>query len=162
MLGKTPIPKLREVITKYDPEGDLPEDCGDLDNHCMAAMDAMWKTAQDPMNSMGDDVVWPTFMATLKNELGKTIVEVDLAIASSVEHANTLSESQIKELIVKYESVNAVPKIDKRKHVGKFGKGDYAVVLMDILREANDNDYMKVAAILDIHKREKKGFGGSS
>jgi hypothetical protein len=158
-LGKTPIPKLRELISKYNPKGDLPADITELDSHCMAAMDAIWKSAQDPMNTLGDDIVWPTFMATLDAELGKTIAVVDKAIAASVEYANTLSESKIKELIIKYDNVNAIPSIDKNKHSGKFGKGDYAVVLMDILREANDNDYQKVAAILSSHKQEKKGFG---
>lgn len=160
-FGKTPITKLREVIKKYNPDVILPEDVGDLDSHCMLAMDSIWSASQDPAMSMGDDVVWPTFMMMLDKELSSTVKVVDAAIQTSVDYANTLSESRIKDLIIKYESTNAIPKLDRKKNTGKFGKGDYAVVLMDILRETNDNDYTKVMEILSTHKQESKGFGSS-
>ena len=70
-FGKTPITKLREVIKKYNPDVILPEDVGDLDSHCMLAMDSIWSASQDPAMSMGDDVVWPTFMMMLDKELSR-------------------------------------------------------------------------------------------
>ena len=46
---------------------------------------------------------------------------------------------------------------------GKFLKGDYIATLLDILREDNQNDYGKVASVLEreASKRAeaKKGFG---
>lgn len=68
---------------------------------------------------------------------------------------------RIKELIVKYSSVNAIPKLDKQKFTGKLLKDDFAVELIDLLREQNQNDYELVARILesDYQSSKKSGFG---
>ena len=77
--------------------------------------------------------------------------------------ANELSEDRIKELIRSVDSPSAVPKLDRSEYTGKLLKADYAFQLVDSLREANQNDYGKVAEILqrEAEAAKKKGFGSN-
>lgn len=78
-----------------------------------------------------------------------------------------MSEARIKELIVKYDSANAIPRLKNKKYEGKFLKADFEMTLIDILREANENDYSALASVLEVEAeknsgRSQKGFGAKA
>lgn len=68
---------------------------------------------------------------------------------------------RVKELIVFHGTPNSIPKLDKRKFTGKLLKDDYVVELIDILREKYQNDYQRVAQVLEMDylSTKKTGFG---
>lgn len=75
-------------------------------------------------------------------------------------HVST-TNYRVKELIVYHGTPNSIPKLDKRRHTGKLLKDDFVVELIDLLREKYQNDYQKVANILetDYLATKKSGFG---
>ena len=72
-----------------------------------------------------------------------------------------LTDHRVKELIVYHGNPNSIPKLDKKRFTGKLLKDDFVVELIDILREKYQNDYQKVANILetDYLSAKKSGFG---
>lgn len=155
LMGKAPIFSLRTLIEKSKKES-LPPMDADLETHVNAALDATWSLKN------GD---WDGLIVYLKTELDEVVDRANISLRESVEYGNKLTESKIKQLITIHSDlgVNAMPKLNKRKHTGKFGKVDYLAVLIDILRENNGNDYTKVAEILvkESQSQSKKGFGSS-
>jgi hypothetical protein len=151
-FAKTPIYRLRELIKKYSVDGDkrvFPLDENDIDSYVEDALSTLWQHTQGS---------WDTLLDIVDSELKGTVESADAAIIESHNSLNSLKEGKIKDLIIKYESRNAIPKLDKSKYVGKFTKADYIASLMDLLRNQNGNDYVKVAEILASEKQEKKGF----
>jgi len=156
MLGKCPVSKLKEVITKHSPNvlQEMTENKAskqDTEAWVQAALAATWSVSGD----------WTVFLDLLNEELKDVVEEADKHIKESVEYANTMSEAKLKALLIREspDGINSLPKIrDKTKYKGTFLKGDYVAVLIDCLREKNGNDYAIVAAFLEKEKHEKKGF----
>jgi hypothetical protein len=144
---------LRTLISKYDGTL-LPLESDDVETHINVALDITWKWS----NKNGG---WDALLKMLNEEIGQTAMDATKEIESAVLSANTLSESKLKELIKMNSSQNAVPKLDRKKYKGRLQVADYAAALIDVLREANDNDYSVVASILQQESSAavKKGFG---
>lgn len=147
MIGKCPTAELRRLIQKYQPDS-MPAEKADVEEHAQTAFAATWAAAGD----------WDKLIDLLSFELRDELVQANASINDCVESCNTMSENKIKQLIIKWDSKGALPKLNKKNYKGKFLKGDYIAVLMDILREDYGNDYTKVAGVLRKEKVDKKGF----
>ena len=78
-------------------------------------------------------------------------------------HLNNFSH-RLKTLIKTYGGPESIPK-KKTGSVEKVEKTAFVISLVDLLRAANDNDYSKVAKILQSEMSKgkgKKGFSSSS
>lgn len=122
----------------------------DFEELASASLDLAWR------RSGGD---WQKMLALLDAELGEGVAAADVALSACVEACNSLTESELKALIVRLapEGVNALPKLDKKKYEGKFLHCDYVAQLIDVVRLQNGNDYVACAAVLGKHKK-RKGF----
>ena len=78
--------------------------------------------------------------------------------------ANQLSKTRLKTLIRQYGGIDSMPKL-KNESTEKMDKSVLVAALVDVLRENKENDYSKVAAILQSENAKgggKKGFSSSS
>ena len=153
LIGKTPVAELQRFIYRMSlPALSVGPKLDDFEELASTALDLAWT------RSGGD---WVKMLSTLDAELGESSRASDLAITACVEACNTLTEGELKALIIKMapEGVNALPKLDKKKYEGKFLHCDYVAELIDLVRTQNNNDYVKVASILGKLKKQKKGFG---
>lgn len=74
--------------------------------------------------------------------------------------ASELSETRLKALIRTHGGIDSMPKM-RTGSTDKMDKTVYVAALVDILRENNENDYSKVAPILQAETAKlggKKGF----
>jgi hypothetical protein len=157
ILAKSTVPRLRQLIAKYD-NAKLPPTGADLETHASAALESTWSVKN------GD---WEGLLELLNKELKEHTDMSSQWLTKAATLANGLTEKKIKDMIVSHgEGRSSVPKLDRKKHIGRFLKQDYLAVLLDILREANENDYERVTAVLEAEVAkggatlEKKGFGG--
>ena len=82
---------------------------------------------------------------------------------ASIIAANQLSETRLKSLIRTHGGIDAMPKM-RTGSTDKMDKTVYVATLVDVLRENNENDYSKVAPILQAETAKgggKKGFSVS-
>ena len=151
LIGKTPLQSLKQTVLKLSLPAlgiTIPDDFEEV---AAMALDLAWK------QSGGD---WSMLLNWLNEELGPGCARADAAIKVTTESLQSLTEAELKKLIVKHadEGVNALPKFDSRKYDGKYTKADYLAQLIDVVRVANGNDYEKVAQVLSREGKRSKGF----
>lgn len=151
LIGKTPLQSLKQTVLKLSLPAlgiTIPDDFEEV---AAMALDLAWK------QSGGD---WSMLLNWLNEELGPGCARADAAIKATTESLQSLTEAELKKLIVKHadEGVNALPKFDSRKYDGKYTKADYLAQLIDVVRVANGNDYEKVAQVLSREGKRSKGF----
>mmetsp|Transcript_16547 Transcript_16547/g.15889 ORF Transcript_16547/g.15889 Transcript_16547/m.15889 type:complete len:333 (+) Transcript_16547:86-1084(+) len=161
MLAKAPLPILRKLITKYQPSLLPPSDTVKLkledtvlQIHLNAGLEALWSA------SGGD---WEKLMKTVHQELGQQVLETSAYMRIAVESANDLSESKLKALIKLHGGMDAMPRM-KVGSTEAMDKTAYVAAIVDVLRQNNENDYGKVAPILQKELTKgngKKGFGSN-
>lgn len=152
MIGKSSSSALQAFIYKLNTPAltTSKPTTTDFEELASASLDLAWQ------RSGGD---WENMLLLLERELGEGCAAADRALSACVEACNTLTEGELKALIVRLapEGVNALPKLDKKKYEGKFLHCDYVAELIDVVRLQNGNDYVACAAILSKHKK-RKGF----
>lgn len=153
LIGKTPLVDLKAYVTKLSMPALSMALTDDFEEVASQALDLAWR------HSQGN---WTTMLQTLNQDLGPLVAEIDVSLAQCIKVLNTLSEADLKSLIVRLapEGLNALPKLNKKKFQGKFVKADYIAEVLDVVRVQQGNDYRRVLAVLEGEKREKKGFGG--
>jgi hypothetical protein len=128
----------------------------DLDLHVTQTLAVLWDKSQ------GD---WDALDKLVDAEFATHVENTNTWMRQAVLKGGELTEDRIKTLIRLQGDPNAVPKLDKKKYQGKFGKQDYLTVLIDILRENSGNNYADVVAFIDKELRSSpsskaaRGFG---
>lgn len=159
LLAKAPVSSLRSLITKHQPKLLPPQaQASDLESNIKSCMEALWSATGN----------WTAFLSLLHKEMDPIAAESNQWMRSAVTAANELTEARIKELI-KSKGGGRVslprPKAKKGENGGKeagLSKTDYLTVLVDLLRQQEENDYKKVALMLQKENQtagKKKGFG---
>ena len=154
MLAKCTNKQLLDLISKFDPDNNPNGNNIDFESLCQTALDAAWRKAQD----------WDILINLLETEVGEYASSATMYMKKAVAEGSKLTEKRIKELITKHGTQNDVPKINRRKYIGKLLKTDFLAVLIDLLREQNENNYKVVYEIIQTevesngYTEGKRGF----
>jgi hypothetical protein len=163
LIAKAPVSKLRSIVSARKAELLPPAGTG-LEATVKAALESYWL-------STGCD--WSSMTTAIKAEMEPIATEASAWMRLSVTTANELSESRIKDLIksrgggrvqISRPKASRAGKVDSDENVkGKSSltKADYVTVLVDLLRSQEENDYSRVAKLLQAETTtagKKKGF----
>jgi len=163
LIAKAPVSKLRSIVSTRRAELLPPAGTG-LEATVKTTLESYWL-------STGCD--WSSMTTAIKTEMEPIAAEASAWMRLSVTTANELSEARIKDLIktrgggrvqISRPKVSRAGKVDSDENIkGKssFTKADYITVLVDLLRSQEENDYGRVAKLLQAETTtagKKKGF----